>query len=66
MSRSSTRWASAHWSAAITPLPSGARRLVVTEPSEFVYKQLFISGVVGLFGSPRPRKPIGDSPEPVG
>jgi len=44
-------------------------RLVVTEPSEFVYKQLFISGVVGLFGSPRPRNPVdgdAESPEPVG
>ena len=44
-------------------------RLVVTEPSEFVDKQLFISGVVGLFGSPRPRTTVGDdsgSPEPVG
>jgi len=44
-------------------------RLIITEPSEFVYKQLFISGVVGLFGSPRPRRSVGDdtgSPEPVG
>jgi anti-anti-sigma factor len=41
-------------------------RLVVTEPSEFVYKQLFISGVVGLFGSPRPRTSADDRPEPVG
>lgn len=41
-------------------------RLVVTDPSEFVYRQLFISGVVGLFGSPRPRSSSDDSPEPVG
>jgi anti-anti-sigma factor len=30
-------------------------RLVITNPSEFVYRTLFISGVVGLFGAPRPR-----------
>ena len=35
-------------------------RLTVTEPTEFVYKQLYISGVVGLFGAPRPR----GGPEP--
>jgi anti-anti-sigma factor len=42
-------------------------RLTVTEPSEFVYKQLYISGVVGLFGAPRPRTAAaGDQAEPVG
>jgi anti-sigma B factor antagonist len=42
-------------------------RLTVTEPSEFVYKQLYISGVVGLFGAPRPRTAsAGDRAEPVG
>jgi anti-sigma B factor antagonist len=41
--------------------------LTVTEPSEFVYKQLYISGVVGLFGAPRPRTTsAGDRAEPVG
>jgi anti-sigma B factor antagonist len=41
--------------------------LIVTEPSEFVYKQLYISGVVGLFGAPRPRAAsAGDRAEPVG
>jgi anti-anti-sigma factor len=35
-------------------------RLTVTEPSEFVYKQLYISGVVGLFGAPRPRSGSDD------
>jgi anti-sigma B factor antagonist len=28
--------------------------LTVTEPTEFVYKQLYISGLLGLFGAPRP------------
>ena len=42
-------------------------RLVVTHPSEFVYKQLYISGVVGLFGAPRPREASADDhAEPVG
>jgi anti-sigma B factor antagonist len=41
-------------------------QLTVTEPSEFVYKQLYISGVVGLFGAPRPRtRPDGDRAEPI-
>jgi anti-sigma B factor antagonist len=30
-------------------------RLVVVNPSDFVYRQLYISGLVGLFGAPRPR-----------
>ena len=41
-------------------------RLVVTDPTEFVYRQLYISGLVGLFGSPRPRGTAADEPEPVG
>lgn len=41
--------------------------LTVTKPSEFVYKQLYISGVVGLFGAPRPREASADDhAEPVG
>ena len=41
-------------------------RLTVTEPNEFVYKQLYISGVVGLFGAPRPRTASeGDRAEPI-
>jgi anti-sigma B factor antagonist len=41
-------------------------RLVVCDPSEFVYKQLYISGVVGLLGSPHPRQSVGyGRPEPV-
>jgi anti-anti-sigma factor len=38
--------------------------MTVTEPSEFVYKQLYISGVVGLFGAPRPRDGSADDPVP--
>ena len=42
-------------------------RLTVTEPNEFVYKQLYISGVVGLFGAPRPRGASADNhAEPIG
>jgi anti-sigma B factor antagonist len=37
--------------------------LVVTEPTEFVYKQLYISGLVGLFGAPRPRSATAGHPE---
>jgi anti-sigma B factor antagonist len=43
-------------------------RLVVSRPSEFVYRQLFISGLVGLFGWPQPRAASPqeyDEPEPV-
>jgi anti-anti-sigma factor len=43
-------------------------RLVVTNPSEFVYRQLYISGLVGLFSAPRPRAGSHDhdEAEPVG
>jgi anti-anti-sigma factor len=44
-------------------------RLTVTEPTEFVYKQLYISGLLGLFGAPRPHTATADDwerPEPVG
>jgi anti-sigma B factor antagonist len=42
-------------------------RLVVVDPTEFVYRQLFVSGLVGLFGAPRPRAAVQerDEPEPV-
>jgi anti-sigma B factor antagonist len=40
-------------------------RLVVTDPSDFVYRQLYISGLVGLFGAPQPRQAGHDEPEPV-
>lgn len=42
-------------------------RLIVTEPTEFVYKQLYISGLLGLFGAPRPPGPAaGDDERPPG
>jgi anti-sigma B factor antagonist len=43
-------------------------RLIVTNPSDFVYRQLYISGLVGLFSAPRPRGALQDhdEPEPVG
>jgi anti-sigma B factor antagonist len=42
-------------------------RLIVTNPTDFVYRQLYISGLVGLFGAPRPRTPAHehDEAEPV-
>jgi len=40
-------------------------RVVVVNPTEFVYRQLYISGLVGLFGSPRPRSGDAGEPEPV-
>lgn len=41
-------------------------RLVVTDPNDFVYRQLYISGLLGLFGAPQPRRAEYDEPEPVG
>jgi len=35
--------------------------LVVTEPSRFVHRQLWVTGLLGLFGSPEPV----EGPEPV-
>ena len=35
-------------------------RLVVANPSDFVYRQLYISGLVGLLGWPRPRAAAHD------
>lgn len=32
----------------------GGVKLVVTEPSEFVHRQLWVTGLLGLFGAPRP------------
>jgi anti-sigma B factor antagonist len=40
-------------------------RLVVTDPSDFVYRQLYISGLLGLFGAPQPRWVGHGEPEPV-
>jgi anti-anti-sigma factor len=35
-------------------------KLVVTEPSRFVHRQLWITGLLGLFGAPQPYHPDGD------
>lgn len=29
-------------------------KLVVTEPSRFVHRQLWVTGLLGLFGAPEP------------
>jgi anti-anti-sigma factor len=36
-------------------------KLVVTEPSRFVHRQLWVTGLLGLFGAPEP----ADGPEPT-
>jgi anti-sigma B factor antagonist len=36
-------------------------KLVVTEPSRFVHRQLWVTGLLGLFGAPEP----ADGPEPA-
>lgn len=35
-------------------------KLLVTEPSRFVHRQLWITGLLGLFGAPQPYHPAGD------
>jgi len=37
-------------------------RLVVTRPSRFAHRQLWVTGLLGLFGSPQP---WGDSTDPA-
>jgi len=37
-------------------------KLVVTEPSRFVHRQLWVTGLLGLFGAPEPY--FADSPAP--
>jgi anti-sigma B factor antagonist len=37
----------------------GGVKLVVTEPSRFVHRQLWVTGLLGLFGAPEP----ADGPE---
>lgn len=39
----------------------GGVKLVVTEPSRFVHRQLWVTGLLGLFGAPEP----ADGPEPA-
>jgi len=38
-------------------------KLVVTEPSRFVHRQLWVTGLLGLFGAPEPY--LGDVETPV-
>jgi anti-sigma B factor antagonist len=35
-------------------------KLVVTEPSRFVHRQLWVTGLLGLFGAPQPYLPDGE------
>ena len=39
-------------------------KLVVTRPSRFVHRQLWVTGLLGLFGAPHPHLP--DLRDPVG
>lgn len=39
----------------------GGVKLVVTEPSQFVHRQLWVTGLLGLFGAPEP----AGEPEPT-
>lgn len=39
----------------------GGVKLVVTEPSRFVHRQLWVTGLLGLFGAPEP----ANGPEPT-
>jgi anti-sigma B factor antagonist len=36
-------------------------KLVVTRPSRFAHRQLWVAGLLGLFGSPAPWGPTGDN-----
>lgn len=40
----------------------GGVKLVITEPSRFVHRQLWVTGLLGLFGAP---EPAGGSEAPV-
>ena len=41
-------------------------KLVVTRPSRFAHRQLWVAGLLGLFGSPTPWGAVGDSGEEAG
>ena len=34
-------------------------KLIVTQPSRFVHRQLWVTGLLGLFGAPEPYFPVG-------
>ncbi len=40
-------------------------KLMVTRPSRFAHRQLWVTGLLGLFGNPQPFGGAGSSPEPV-
>jgi anti-sigma B factor antagonist len=40
-------------------------RLVITEPSRFVHRQLWVTGLLGLFGAPRPYRAEKVAARPV-
>jgi anti-sigma B factor antagonist len=40
----------------------GGAKLIVTEPSRFVHRQLWVTGLLGLFGAP---EPASDPDEPA-
>jgi anti-sigma B factor antagonist len=47
----------------------GNVKLVVTEPSRFVHRQLWVTGLLGLFGAPEPvgggEAPVSPAPNPT-
>jgi anti-sigma B factor antagonist len=43
----------------------GGVKLVVTRPSRFAHRQLWVAGLLGLFGSPTPWGPPGDAESAV-
>ena len=40
-------------------------KLVVTEPSRFVHRQLWVTGLLGLFGAPEPWLAESEEPDPA-
>ncbi|MFI7573956.1 STAS domain-containing protein [Micromonospora sp. NPDC049497] len=40
-------------------------KLVVTEPSRFVHRQLWVTGLLGLFGAPEPYYAAASAPEVI-
>lgn len=40
-------------------------KLVVTEPSRFVHRQLWVTGLLGLFGAPEPHLEDAEKPDPA-
>lgn len=40
-------------------------KLIVTRPSRFAHRQLWVTGLLGLFGNPMPFGDAGSDPEPA-